>query len=321
MGLPGRFLSGFPFLCGWQTFISLGCYCSVLQGIIMRTTLIIMGIFLFLAITVPVSAQTAVTECGVIDAPGTYILEQNISNGQNDVCIDIQSGGVVLDGQNYTISGRSGSIGIRVAEIVTSDPENESTDVAIRNVTVRDGVYGIYAGSDGVNISNVTLLNNYVGLFVAEAYQVIVRGSRLEGNGAGIDIADAILIAISNQIVNNTVGVVIGPSLSGGGSAFYDNNFTNTDNYFIWSEDGSGGEPLFFENAWNTTFSNRSNILGIEAFGGNYWATPNGTGFSQTCMDADGDFVCDEPFVLAQNNTDYLPLAVPGNRTEAPAAL
>ncbi|MDI6876262.1 MAG: NosD domain-containing protein [Methanomicrobiales archaeon] len=281
----------------------------------MRTNLVVLCIFLILAIAVSASAQTAVTECGVIDAPGTYVLERNISNGPSDICIDIQSGGVVLDGQNHTISGRSGSVGIRVPEIVTTDPGNESTDVAIRNVTVRDGVYGIYAGCDGMNISTVTLLNNYAGLFVAEAYQVVIRGSRLEGNGAGIDIADATLIAVSNQIVNNTVGVVIGPSLSGGGSVFYDNNFTNTNNFFIWSEEGSGREPLFFENTWNSTFSNASNIMGAGAFGGNYWATPNGTGFSQTCADADADFICDDPFSLAPNNTDYLPLALPGNRT------
>ena len=283
----------------------------------MRTILAMVGISLFLAIAIPASADTAVTACGMIDAPGTYLLEQNISNGPNDICIDIQSGGVVLDGQGHNISGRSGSIGIRVPELVTTDPANESTDVEIRNVTVQDGVYGIYTGNDGTNISNVTLLNNYAGLFVAEAYQVVIRNSSLEGNGAGIDIADAILIAFSNQIVNNSVGVVIGPSLSGGGNIFYNNNFSNVDNYFIWSEDGPEGESVVLANTWNTTPGNTSNILGIEAFGGNYWGTPNGTGFSQTCTDADENGICDQPFPLAANNTDWLPLTLPGNRTGA----
>jgi hypothetical protein len=32
------------------------------------------------------------------------------------------------------------------------------------------------------------------------------------------------------------------------------------------------------------------------------------TGFSQTCTNTDGDGICDLPYVLDENNTDYLPL-------------
>lgn len=34
------------------------------------------------------------------------------------------------------------------------------------------------------------------------------------------------------------------------------------------------------------------------------------TGFSQNCVDADKDGICDSPYVLNANNTDYLPLAM-----------
>ena len=45
--------------------------------------------------------------------------------------------------------------------------------------------------------------------------------------------------------------------------------------------------------------------------GGNYWAKPDGTGFSQTCADANVDGICDDVYNLATNNTDYLPLTQP----------
>jgi len=52
-----------------------------------------------------------------------------------------------------------------------------------------------------------------------------------------------------------------------------------------------------------------TNIIGGPYIGGNFWAYPNGTGFSQTCADADIDGICDLPYVLDMNNTDFLPLA------------
>jgi hypothetical protein len=44
--------------------------------------------------------------------------------------------------------------------------------------------------------------------------------------------------------------------------------------------------------------------------GRNFWANPNGTGYSQICEDDNGDGICNEPYVLDANNTDYLPLCL-----------
>ncbi len=58
------------------------------------------------------------------------------------------------------------------------------------------------------------------------------------------------------------------------------------------------------------------NIVGGPYLGGNFWANPNGTGFSQTHPDADRDGICDEPYVVnpEEASTDALPLA-PWNGT------
>jgi hypothetical protein len=42
--------------------------------------------------------------------------------------------------------------------------------------------------------------------------------------------------------------------------------------------------------------------------GGNYWADPNGTGFSQTALYDRGDGIVDHAYVIDANNSDYYPL-------------
>jgi parallel beta-helix repeat protein len=63
-------------------------------------------------------------------------------------------------------------------------------------------------------------------------------------------------------------------------------------------------------NLWNITKTGGKNIIGDAYLGGNVWAYPNGTGFSQTCADSNSDEICDSPYVLDANNIDYLPLSM-----------
>lgn len=42
--------------------------------------------------------------------------------------------------------------------------------------------------------------------------------------------------------------------------------------------------------------------------GGNYWADYNGTGFSETCSDAENDGICDSVYTIDSRNVDNLPL-------------
>ncbi|ESP88837.1 periplasmic copper-binding protein [Candidatus Halobonum tyrrellensis G22] len=71
-------------------------------------------------------------------------------------------------------------------------------------------------------------------------------------------------------------------------------------------------------NAWNVTPRPGENVVGGDAVAGNYYATADGTGFSQTCADADGDGLCDSAYELTENDTDVHPLAGPANDTAAP---
>jgi len=84
-------------------------------------------------------------------------------------------------------------------------------------------------------------------------------------------------------------------------------NVTNTRLDYPTSE--TYGSSFNGSNAWNVSKSQDGNVLGGPYRGGNYWATPAGTGFSQTCTDADGDGICDSARSIGTNNADYLPLA------------
>ncbi|MEM2070861.1 MAG: CARDB domain-containing protein, partial [Archaeoglobaceae archaeon] len=63
-------------------------------------------------------------------------------------------------------------------------------------------------------------------------------------------------------------------------------------------------------NTWNTTLQEGTNILGGNWLGGNAWLKPDGTGYSQTCLDSNNDGICDQPYVIDEENIDYLPLSI-----------
>ncbi|MBA7643432.1 hypothetical protein ES703_51158 [subsurface metagenome] len=81
----------------------------------------------------------------------------------------------------------------------------------------------------------------------------------------------------------------------------YNNFFNNTINYY---------NTTSLTNYFNTTLTSGTNILGGPWIAGNYWAHPNGTGFSETCTDVDPfDGICDSPYNIENSgNYDYLPL-------------
>jgi hypothetical protein len=88
---------------------------------------------------------------------------------------------------------------------------------------------------------------------------------------------------------------------------FYNNFFNNTYNVNISANGGQNiGNHIF-----NASRTDGRNIIGQNVIGGNYWAKPDRSGYSQTCNDADNNKICDEKYNLTLSSTiniDYLPL-------------
>jgi parallel beta-helix repeat protein len=132
------------------------------------------------------------------------------------------------------------------------------------------------------------------------------RGNNISGNDAsnskrGIHLNTCDGNTISrNNIVSNSVSGLFMTSTSNNNIVF-DNYFNNYFNIDV--KDGS------FGNALNTTKTQGTNIVGGPYIGGNFWAKPDGTGFSQTATDGNGDGIADTVFVLLSNNyADFLSL-------------
>ena len=152
---------------------------------------------------------------------------------------------------------------------------------AVRNCTIREN------GGDGVWVRRST---------------TTIIGNRVEENGGcGVNAGESGGSNItSNWIAGNAHGVSAGgdwPSL------VRNNLLNNTDNGVFAGPLDSG--------YLNYTRTAGTNIIGGPYLGGNVWAFPNGTGFSQTHPDTDGDGFCDDVFVAANGAIDYLPLAMP----------
>ncbi|WP_168169243.1 CARDB domain-containing protein [Thermococcus sp. 5-4] len=158
--------------------------------------------------------------------------------------------------------------------------------------------FGVSANAsvEGNHIRNSTI-------FMANAFSAQMNMSKnraLDGEYGLIVVFSNLTSISSNYISNTTFALMAGNLFSG---VVY-NNFFNSSN----------GTRLFNSSiAWNVSKTRGFNIVGGPYLGGNFWANSTGTGFSQNCTDADQDGICDVPYQIDGNNTDYLPLAVPPN--------
>jgi parallel beta-helix repeat protein len=130
---------------------------------------------------------------------------------------------------------------------------------------------------------------------------VSVRGSSLSGNGMGVFIRSTQNATVEeNAITDSATG---GISLySTGGHRIADNRLVNDVNVLF-----SGG---VLPNTWNCTRTAGTNVVGGPVTGGNYWGSPDRTGWSETHWDEDRDGLADGPYDLwgDGSNVDWLPL-------------
>jgi S-layer protein (TIGR01567 family) len=186
----------------------------------------------------------------------------------------------------------------------------DSNDNTLVNNTAKDNSDGIElsSSSDNILVNNRAVDNSEDGIYLFYTS----NNNMLKGNIASNNANNGIRLYSSfyNKIVDNSVsnngeyGIYLYLSL---GNQIYNNFFNNAANVKIY-------EPLYpTNNVWNVNKTADTNIVGGPYLGGNYWARPNGKGFSQRHADTDGDGICEYPFVLSYSmgeyNKDYLPLA------------
>ncbi len=224
------------------------------------------------------NAVQNISECTILSTAGTYYLNESIYDEVQSYCMEITSNNVVLDCQGNVIDGD----GIAENAIYVERFSPTHTNITIRNCTVTDwnsrGISIIRANGNIIEGVNLTL-NPDIGLYLLGSDDNNITGSSFSNNSYGIYVESS---------SNNTI---------------YDNIFNNTENVFF------GG--TVFENNWNVSKTDGVNVMTGNNMGGNYWADPNGTGFSEGCNDTNGDSICDETYTLTSGDIDYLPLIMP----------
>lgn len=137
---------------------------------------------------------------------------------------------------------------------------------------------GFYMNSGSEYILNNDISNCRTGIYAFDLMFEIptISGNRIANCDTGLYLIDASCI-ITNNNLNNTVNI---------------------------NDDEGRGSIL------NNTKIAGKNIVGGPYLGGNYWAKPDGTGFSQTHSDNNGDGFAEEPYKLEGSyySVDYLPL-------------
>lgn len=182
---------------------------------------------------------------------------------------------------NNTLIGNNASNNLRGIYLSSSSNNTLSGNNASNNNDYNSNNAGIslYDSSNNNTLSSNTANSNvFFGIFLDSSSNNTVTGNNASNNlyGGGISLG---FYTNNNTIYNNV---------------FSQNNFYSYDS----------------NNTWNTTRQSGTNIIGGSYLGGNVWVNYDGTGFSQTCKDANGDGICDQSYTLNENNIDYLPLSM-----------
>lgn len=249
----------------------------------------------------------------------------------------------ILD--NYISAGMDNGHGIVLFETSSNEIENNTIEnctngILLTRLTGSNTVYnntlrfndrGVCVEDSGGNsFINNDISNNNVGMLLSgftvdQAGANSVLNNTISNNNIGISLkgdSSGNLVTNNKVELNKQYGVYIKQVsyetlLYNGTNWFYNNKFNNKINFFNDTDnytgnyyaakpttDGSRANSANF----NTTKTSGTNIMNGSYLGGNYWAKPDGTGFSQICSDSDGDGIGDLPYYITDNDIDYLPL-------------
>ncbi|MDI6719360.1 MAG: NosD domain-containing protein [Methanomicrobiales archaeon] len=266
-----------------------------------NATLFIVFLIVCLVLAAPAAARSAngpvrgtpITGCMVIDQPGTYILTRNLMNvapGPSGACIVVNAD-ATIDGRGHTLDGIGTDTAVKIPTMDLSD------GATVRNLVLTDWNTGVSVSSAfGVSISGCTFRNNRFGVSVADG-GADIQNCRISGSDMGVLIEPLSGVGVSNsRIADNGIGVVIDDFAS---VVITNNYFRNAENVLI-----RGDRPLSSA-VFSTELARGRNIVGGKWLGGNYWSD-----YSPDCLDADRNWICDDPYPLGDYR-DSLPLTGP----------
>ncbi len=241
--------------------------------------------------------------------PGVILTDTSNGNTLVDTIADDNGGDGLSIGYSHRVTVTNVTTNSNRGTGIALESDFTSVSNAVANDNHRNGIALHYSKNSTVRDST-TLGNGRDGIGLDNVQNTSLANSITKHNGRyGISLGDG----GENTLRENTIDANEGAGIELYGklseSFVYDNLFNNTQNVLFYRTFDNRS------NAWNTSKRTGPNVIGGPTLGGNYYARPNGTGFSQTCTDTTGDGTCDRPndFGVDNNNTDYLSLAHPGS--------
>ncbi len=245
------------------------------------------GIFLELGTNnVNVSSNTINTSG--TDGPGIWIWGSNHSIDGNTIITSGEQGdgiymsdvqGINLTSNTITISG------ISADGIHSQLSENSSTliynNVIMTSANYSYGIYLLEENYNNISSNNITTSGTAsYGIYFNESHNATLLNNIIK-----TEESDSYVLYLDTS-TGNFYNNIFNTSTSGSGI-----NFINCDvSYF------------------NTSKTSGTNIIGRGYIGGNFWTNNLGTGYSDNCIDSNGDYVCDVIYSV-NDSIDYLPLA------------
>lgn len=229
-----------------------------------------------------------------------------------------------IKGGSITLGGSSENkiLNNFISNIISDNGESyglnlyESHDNVIINNSISGCNYAILMAflTGGNNVSNNTLTSNRRAIVIDHISPGSeIKENLISNNDIGISIGSSCpnTLITGNRIqLNRDYGIYIEQTSTEipfeESNLIYNNLFNNTVNVFNNTAELQFGDPV--ATIWNTAKTPGTSIAGGHYLGGNLWAKPDGTGFSQNCNDWDGDGICDSIYTISMNDIDYLPL-------------
>lgn len=263
--------------------------------------------------SIQTALDNAVSGDVIILKPGIYT--ENIKIDKNNLVISSESGNpddtiiTAKSSDNHVISLQADNVKISGLGITGTKNSyagiylSECNNCIIENNKILNNGYGIYLlNSKGNKFSNNVIANNEeYGILLSTSTNNTIFGNTASDNkdtGIHISTSDGNTLTGNNISSNDVYGLFVCPESDD--NLIYNNYFNNNVNAEI--QNGVG-------NAYNTAKTEGKNIVGGSYLGGNFWAEPEGTGFSDTAVDADGDGIADSEYRISQSiYSDQLPL-------------
>ena len=283
------------------------------------------------------SINSAASGDTIIVKPGTYT--ENIKVTKDDLTIRSKSGNpddtiieaknsgdnvFLLQADNVEINGFkiSGSIRYGYAGIFLSS----GSHCKIENNKLLSNSFGIYLLKSKSNtISKNIVSDSDRGIYLKYAGHNTLSGNTVTDNDEyGTNLQNSMSNVLSGNLVfKNARGIYFDSS---GGNTITGCTIRNNNVYGLYVRGTSKRNTVYnnyfndtsitiqkgAENAYNISKTAGTNIVGGPFIGGNYWAKPDGTGFSQKAVDKNSDGMSDSAYTNINGGeySDYLPLVI-----------